>query len=128
LKRNVVTEVFTLAVKISVLSPSIVRYRQIRAEEGKMSEEIVRKKLIFKGEVQFVGFRFQSKYIADTLGLTGYVENLSNGDVLMEVQGRMATIQDMIICLHQKKPIRIDSIEEEDLPVKKKEKGFRYMW
>ena len=94
----------------------------------KMSDDIVRKKLIFKGEVQFVGFRFQSKYIADMLGLTGYVENLPDGDVLMEVQGQTEVIQEMIICLHQKKPIRIDSIEEEDMPVKKKEKGFRYMW
>lgn len=96
--------------------------------EKKMDGDIVRKKLIFKGEVQFVGFRFQSKYLADTLGLTGYVENLPDGDVLMEVQGRMETIQDMIVCLHQKKPIRIDSIEEETLPVKAEEKGFRYMW
>lgn len=96
--------------------------------EKKMDGDIVRKKLIFKGEVQFVGFRFQSKYLADTLGLTGYVENLPDGDVLMEVQGRMETIQDLIACLHQKKPIRIDSIEEETLPVKAKEKGFRYMW
>lgn len=96
--------------------------------EKEMSGEIVRKKLVFKGEVQFVGFRFQSKYLADQLGLTGYVENLPDGDVLMEVQGQAKVIQEMILCLHQKKPIRIDSIEEEDMPVKKKEKGFRYMW
>lgn len=93
-----------------------------------MSSDIVRKKLIFKGEVQFVGFRFQSKYLADTLGLTGYVENLPNGDVLMEVQGRERTIEDLILCLHQKRPIRIDSVEEEYLPLREKEKGFRYMW
>lgn len=93
-----------------------------------MSDEIVRKKLIFKGEVQFVGFRFQSKYLADTLGLTGYVENLPNGDVLMEVQGRERTIEDLILCLRQRKPIRIDSIEEEYLSLREKEKGFRYMW
>lgn len=93
-----------------------------------MSDGIVRKKLIFKGKVQFVGFRFQAKYLADTLGLTGYVENLDNGDVLMEVQGRERTIEDLIICLREKKPIRIDSIEEEYLSLEKKEKGFRYMW
>lgn len=93
-----------------------------------MSSDIVRKKLIFKGEVQFVGFRFQSKYLADTLGLTGYVENLPNGDVLMEVQGRERTIEDLILCLHQKRPIRIDSVEEEYLPLRENEKGFRYMW
>ena len=93
-----------------------------------MSGEIVRKKLIFTGNVQFVGFRFQSKYIADTLGLTGYVENLENGDVLMEVQGEESVIRELILRLHERKPIRIDFIEEEDLPVKKREKGFRYMW
>lgn len=93
-----------------------------------MSDDIVRKKLIFKGEVQFVGFRFQSKYLADTLGLTGYVQNLPNGDVLMEVQGRERTIDDLILCLHQKRPIRIDSVEEEYLSLNGKEKGFRYMW
>lgn len=93
-----------------------------------MGEEIVRKRIIFKGEVQFVGFRFQSKYLADSLGLTGYVQNLDNGDVLMEVQGRERTIDDLIICLHQRKPIRIDSMEEEYLSLKEKEKGFRYMW
>lgn len=93
-----------------------------------MSDEIVRKKIIFKGEVQFVGFRFQSKYLADSLGLTGYVQNLDNGDVLMEVQGRERTIEDLIICLHQRRPIRIDSMEEEYLSLKEKEKGLRYMW
>lgn len=117
----------------SVFRNFCTKFRSVKQEddaeaEKEMSGEIVRKKLIFKGEVQFVGFRFQSKYIADMLGLTGYVENLPDGDVLMEVQGQTEVIQEMIICLHQKKPIRIDSIEEEDMPVKKKEKGFRYMW
>ena len=93
-----------------------------------MSGEIVRKKLIFKGNVQFVGFRFQAKQLADALGLTGYVENLSDGDVLMEVQGHLSSIQDLIVCLHQRRPIRIDEIEEENLPVKEKEKGFKYVW
>ena len=75
-----------------------------------------------------MGFRFQAKYLADTLGLTGYVENLDNGDVLMEVQGREQTIDDLIVCLHQRKPIRIDSIEQEYLSLREREKEFRYMW
>lgn len=93
-----------------------------------MSGDIVRKKIIFRGNVQFVGFRFQAKYLADTLGLTGYVENLPDGSVLMEVQGRERTIEDLIICLHQRKPIRIESMEQEYLALKQSEKGFRYMW
>lgn len=93
-----------------------------------MSDGIVRKKLIFKGNVQFVGFRFQAKQLADALGLTGYVENLSDGDVLMEIQGRLGAIQNLIMYLHQRRPIRIDEIEEENLPVKENEKGFKYVW
>ena len=46
----------------------------------------------------------------------------------MEVQGRERTIEDLVICLHQRKPIRIDSMEEEYLSLKQNEKGFRYMW
>lgn len=97
-------------------------------EERRMDSDIVRKRIIFKGDVQFVGFRFQSKYLADTLGLTGYVENLPDGSVRMEVQGRERTIEDLIICLRQKRPIRIESMEQEYLSPVKNEKGFRYMW
>ncbi len=90
-------------------------------------EDAVRKKLVFKGRVQSVGFRYRAKYLAEQLGLTGFVQNLDNGDVLMEVQGAEKMIRDMILCLEDSKPIRIEGIEEEPLPVKK-EKGFRYYY
>lgn len=93
-----------------------------------MESDIVRKKMIFKGNVQFVGFRFQSKMIAEELRLTGYVENLSDGDVLMEVQGSEQAIEDMVNALRRRRPIRIDSVEAEYMPLKEKEKGFRYIW
>ena len=34
-----------------------------------------------------MGFRYTSCYLARPLGLTGWVKNLWNGDVEMEVQG-----------------------------------------
>lgn len=89
---------------------------------------IVRKKIIFQGNVQFVGFRFQSKTIADALGLTGFVENLSDGDVLMEVQGSEHAIEDLIDALRVRRPIRIDSMDVSYLPIDEEEKGFRYVW
>ena len=52
-----------------------------------MSESIVRKHIYFSGDVQGVGFRFRSYYIAQSLGLTGWVENMWDGRVEMEVQG-----------------------------------------
>ena len=49
------------------------------------------------GRVQGVGFRYRSCYIAQSLGLTGWVENLWDGRVEMEVQGDENSIQQMQI-------------------------------
>ena len=49
--------------------------------------EKVRKHIIFSGRVQGVGFRYTACYLARPLGLTGWVKNLWDGDVEMEVQG-----------------------------------------
>ena len=42
---------------------------------------MVRKHIYFSGDVQGVGFRYRSCYIAQSLGLTGWVENLWDGRV-----------------------------------------------
>ncbi|MFQ8842418.1 MAG: acylphosphatase [Clostridium fessum] len=42
---------------------------------------MVRKHIFFSGNVQGVGFRYRSFYIAQSLGLTGWVENLWDGRV-----------------------------------------------
>ena len=51
-----------------------------------MSEK-VRKHIIFYGRVQGVGFRYYSVYKSRKLGITGWVRNLYDGTVEMEVQG-----------------------------------------
>ena len=43
--------------------------------------------IIYKGQVQGVGFRWRLMQIAHKYNLTGYVVNLDNGDVATEVQG-----------------------------------------
>lgn len=43
--------------------------------------------IVYKGIVQGVGFRWRLKNIAYKYNLTGYVRNLSNGNVETEVQG-----------------------------------------
>ena len=52
--------------------------------------DIVRKHIIFHGSVQGVGFRYYSEHKANQLRLTGWVKNLYNGDVEMEVQALMS--------------------------------------
>ena len=46
-----------------------------------------RYQIIFFFFFQGVGFRYEAWLIAQKLGLTGFAENLPNGDVRMEVQG-----------------------------------------
>ena len=43
--------------------------------------------IIYSGQVQGVGFRWKLVQIAHKYNLTGYVRNLSNGDVETEIQG-----------------------------------------
>ena len=52
-----------------------------RMEEGK--PEIVRKQYTFTGRVQGVGFRYSAQYLAQGLGVTGWVKNEWNGTVIM---------------------------------------------
>ena len=48
----------------------------------------IRQRIVFHGRVQGVGFRYTAKYLAQSLGLTGWVENEFDGTVVMEIQGR----------------------------------------
>ena len=49
--------------------------------------EKIRKHFYFSGRVQGVGFRYRSYYIAQSMGLTGWVRNLWDDRVEMELQG-----------------------------------------
>ena len=48
----------------------------------------IRKRIVFHGRVQGVGFRYTAKYLAQSLGLTGWVRNEWDGTVTLEIQGR----------------------------------------
>ena len=88
---------------------------------------VVRKHIIFSGRVQGVGFRYTACYLASSLGLTGWVKNLWDGDVEMEVQGDEASIARLVEGLHQGRFIRIERMETEMVPVIK-ESSFREIY
>ena len=85
----------------------------------------MRKHIYFSGRVQGVGFRYRARYAADSLGLTGWVRNLWDERVEMEVQGDEASISRMITELENGHFIQIDKIEIEERPVKKDESSFQ---
>lgn len=72
---------------------------------------IIRKHIIFYGRVQDVGFRYYSVHKARQLGLAGWVKNLDDGTVEMEVQGREAEIDQLILFLDGHRWIRIDAMD-----------------
>ena len=43
--------------------------------------EEIRKRIIFHGRVQGVGFRYTAKHLANSLGITGWVKNEWDGTV-----------------------------------------------
>jgi acylphosphatase len=57
---------------------------------------MVKIKITVRGMVQGVGFRYYCYRQAITLGINGYVRNLSNGDVEIEAEGNANEINEFI--------------------------------
>ena len=57
---------------------------------------VVTAHIIVKGIVQGVGYRYFVYHRAVQLGLVGYVKNLFNGDVEIEVEGDRSLIEELI--------------------------------
>ena len=53
-------------------------------------------KILVKGLVQGVGYRYYAQRIAARLGLKGYVKNLWDGDVEVVAEGDKAIIEELI--------------------------------
>lgn len=77
------------------------------------------------GQVQHVGFRYTAMYIAKKLDLTGWVENLADGSVLLEVQGGTSQLRKFLIRLKSQSHLHIEKAEITVLPLLPCERGFR---
>ena len=89
-----------------------------------IGKEIIREHVIFHGRVQGVGFRYQAMFAARNFDLTGWVENLPDGSVEMEVQGTPAGIACLMKHMRSGHWIRIDDMDAELIPVVPGERGF----
>ena len=79
-----------------------------------MRKTMVRKHIYFSGDVQGVGFRYRSCYIAQSLGLTGWVE----------VQGDENSIQQMLVQIQKQRWIEVNHMEIMEIACVE-ERGFR---
>lgn len=69
-------------------------------------------RIIVKGLVQGVCFRAIAREVANDLGFTGYVKNLSSGDVEIGLDGNEADVEMLIETIRSRLDLgRIDAIE-----------------
>lgn len=87
---------------------------------------MIRKQFLIKGKVQGVGFRFFCQMTATTLGsLTGFVTNLDDGDVLIEIQGPYEKVIEFRYLISKGNRFsKINNIIEKELSPIYKEKRF----
>ena len=77
------------------------------------------------GVVQGVGFRYYTQSRANSLGLTGWVRNLVNGDVEVLACGEQAQLDELFSWLEQGPPLaRVDNVEAEVIEVAELHSGF----
>jgi len=78
---------------------------------------IIRKRFLFKGSVQGVGFRPFLWRQAQELGLAGFVQNRADG-VVVEVEGEAGAVADFLAAVREKLPPRAEltGIAEEEVP------------
>ena len=84
----------------------------------------VRKRYVFSGRVQGVGFRYTMSRYASHLGLTGWVKNLYNGNVEAYVQGEESKIIELLRYLNHDQCIIIRRMEVNTCELIDNETGF----
>lgn len=92
--------------------------------EHKLPEGTVRREYLFYGRVQGVGFRYRAKYAAISLELTGWVENLDDGSVRMEIQGTPEKIDQVIPLIQRNDYIQITDMRIRELKPNPWERRF----
>ena len=80
--------------------------------------------LVLSGQVQHVGLRYTALYLCRDYGLTGWVKNLPDGRVEMEVQGDAVSLRRLYLRLKSQPPIRITHADIAVVPLKSGERGF----
>ena len=86
---------------------------------------MIRKHMLLSGRVQSVGFRYTAYKAANRLHLTGWVRNLPDRRVELEVQGDSGSVSRFLSRVEQMNPyIRITEVQEESRSVVEGEASF----
>ena len=89
-----------------------------------LPEGTERRRYIITGQVQGVGFRYRARYAAQTLDLTGWVQNEDDGSVTLEVQGDPDKFITLFAMIQKSDYIQITGIRSKTIPPDPWERGF----
>lgn len=70
--------------------------------------------VFFTGRVQGVGFRYQALEVAKGFEVSGFVMNLPDGRVQLEVEGAVAEVRDFIVAVQERMEGYIRKVEQTD--------------
>ncbi len=89
-----------------------------------MEKERIRRRIVFTGWVQGVGFRYRARHAAQLYGCTGWARNEWDGSVLMEIQGEEEQIDRVILAIEAGRYVRIENMDSRRIPLQEGEYGF----
>ena len=89
---------------------------------------MIRRRIVFYGRVQGVGFRYHARYAAELYGCTGWARNEDDGSVTVEIQGTEEQSDKVIHYIGRGTFVRIEGMDVQTLPVNESEQGFRTVY
>ena len=81
--------------------------------------------LYLSGSVQHVGLRYTALYLCRDFDLTGWVRNLPDGRVELEIQGDVSSLRRFYIELKSQPHIHVAHADIAEVPVLPEERAFR---
>ena len=91
------------------------------------ADNTLRYHIIFSWRVQHVGFRLEIEQLALRMKLTGWIRNLENGNVEMEIQGMKNKIDFLLDFMNSLKRIKINKMHKDIKTILKQEQEFRIL-
>ncbi|MDA0768238.1 MAG: acylphosphatase [Verrucomicrobia bacterium] len=88
---------------------------------------MISKRIIFEGRVQGVGFRYATKDIACGFDVCGWVKNLIDGTVEMQVMGEAEEVEEFLKHITEESPVshHIKNLTVESIPPLENIVGFK---
>ena len=78
---------------------------------------------IYSGRVQGVGFRFSTKQIATGFDVTGWVKNLADGKVELQIKGEADEVDEFLLEIRENSSLAhyVQEFEETEIPLEELE-------